>query len=99
MQTTASTLFSSATFYIMRRMTQFSSSAMPTELRGSIVTEDPRETDDDSLWAYVHDKRGTFRGLKEWRNLFSAVGFTLVHEIELDGEPYSRHFFLLAPNK
>jgi SAM-dependent methyltransferase len=64
-----------------------------------IVTEDPKETDDDCLWAYVHDRRGTFRGRKEWRDLFSAIGFSLIYEKELDCEPHSRHFFFLAPNK
>ena len=64
-----------------------------------IVTEDPKETHDDYLWAYVHDKRGTFRGTKEWIDLFSALGFSVVHQAKLDGVPHSRHFFLLAPHE
>jgi SAM-dependent methyltransferase len=64
-----------------------------------IVLEDPKETDNDCLWAYVHDRRGTFRGLKEWRDMFSAIGFSLIYEKELDGDPHTRHFFLLAPKK
>jgi hypothetical protein len=59
------------------------------------VTEDPKETDDDCLWAYAHDRWGTFRGRKEWRALFSAIGFSLIYEKDLDCEPHSRHFFFL----
>jgi Methyltransferase domain len=64
-----------------------------------VVTEDPKETEADYFWAYAHDKRGTFRGRKEWRQLFSITGFSLVHEKALNCEVHSRHFFLLAPNK
>ena len=64
-----------------------------------VVTEDPKETQDDYLWAYMHDRGGTFRGRKEWRELFSTLGFSVVYEKALDCQPHSRHFFLLAPNK
>jgi Methyltransferase domain len=64
-----------------------------------VVTEDPRDNDKDCLWACSHDKRGTFRGRKEWRQLFSITGFDLVHEELLNCEVHSRCFFLLAPNK
>ena len=63
------------------------------------VTEDPKETAEDYLWAYKHDKQGTFRGLKEWKELFSTMDFSLVYEIALDCRVHSRHFFLLAPKK
>jgi SAM-dependent methyltransferase len=64
-----------------------------------VVTEDPKEGEEDYLWAYVHDKRGTFRGRKEWIQLFSITGFSLVHEKALNCEVHSRHFFLLSPKK
>jgi len=64
-----------------------------------VVTEDPKETDDDCRWAYVHDKHGIFRGRKEWREIFSTIGFSLIYEKELDCNAHTRHFFLLAPNK
>lgn len=64
-----------------------------------IVTEDPKESAQDRLWAYKHDARGTFRGLREWRELFALVGFSTVLETSLDDHVHTRHFFLLSPNK
>lgn len=64
-----------------------------------VVTEDPKETEDDYYWAYMHDKRGTFRGRKEWMELFATIGFSLVYEKALDCQVHRRHFFLLAPDK
>ncbi len=63
-----------------------------------VVTEDPKETDDDYYWAYKHDKRGTFRGCKEWRQLFEVVGLSIVHDEALNAELHSRHMFVLDPN-
>jgi SAM-dependent methyltransferase len=63
------------------------------------VTEDPKETAADCLWAYKHDDRGAFRGRKEWKELFSLTGFSVVYETPLDGDVHSREFFLLAPTK
>jgi SAM-dependent methyltransferase len=67
--------------------------------RHVIVAEDPKVTETDYRWAYQDDPRGTFRGLKEWRDLFALLGFALVHDEPLDCRGHSRHFFLLAPNK
>jgi SAM-dependent methyltransferase len=64
-----------------------------------VITEDPKETVQDCLWAYKHDDRGTFRGLKEWKELFTLVGFSTVFETALDDHVHRRHFFLLVPNK
>jgi hypothetical protein len=64
-----------------------------------VVTEDPKENEDDYRWAYLHDKRGTFRGRKEWMALFSVLGFSVDYDKELNDTPHSRHFFLLVPNK
>lgn len=64
-----------------------------------VVTEDPKENADDYYWAYMHDKRGTFRGCKEWRQLFDVVGLTIVHDEALNAELHSRHMFVLDPNK
>jgi SAM-dependent methyltransferase len=64
-----------------------------------IVTEDPKITEADHHWAYQDDRRGTYRGLKEWRELFAMLGFALVHDEPLDCRGHSRHFFLLAPSK
>lgn len=62
-----------------------------------VVAEDPKETGQDRLWAYKHDERGTFRGLKEWRELFALIGFSTVLEVPLDSHVHSRHFFVLSP--
>jgi len=64
-----------------------------------VVTGDPKETQDDYFWAYMHDKRGTFRGRKEWMELFATIGYSFVYETALDCQVHSRHFFLLAPDK
>ena len=64
-----------------------------------IVAEDPKETDVDSHWAYRDDRRGTFRGLAEWRELFALLRFAIVHEAALDSTVHSRHLFVLAPDK
>jgi SAM-dependent methyltransferase len=64
-----------------------------------VVTEDPKETVEDCQWAYAHDKRGTFRGHKEWRALFGAMGYSIVHEETLNPYVHSRHFYLLQPLK
>jgi hypothetical protein len=64
-----------------------------------VITEDPKETDEDYFWAYTHDRRGTFRGRKEWVQLFAVIGFSLVYETALSCEGHSRHLFVLAPNK
>lgn len=63
-----------------------------------IVLEDPKETAADLRWAYKHDPRGTFRGLREWRELFALTGFTVVHDAPLGADIHSRHFFVLAPD-
>jgi hypothetical protein len=63
------------------------------------VTEDPKNVAADRQWAYKHDDKGTFRGRKEWRELFSLIGFSIVHETALDDHVHSRDFFLLAPSK
>jgi SAM-dependent methyltransferase len=62
------------------------------------ITEDPRETEEDCLWAHVHDKWGTFRGRKEWLQLFSIIGFSLIYDTSLSSDVHSRHFFVLSPN-
>ena len=67
--------------------------------RHVIVAEDPKVTETDYRWAHQDDRRGTFRGLKEWRDLFALLGFALVHDEPLDCRGHSRHFFILAPNK
>lgn len=64
-----------------------------------VITEDPKENAQDCLWAYKHDDHGTFRGLREWKELFALVGFSMVFEAPLDGHVHRRHFFLLSPNK
>lgn len=64
-----------------------------------LITEDPRQTEEDRLWAYVHDKGGTFRGRKEWLQLFSILGFSLIYDTPLSSDVHSRHFFVLSPNK
>jgi SAM-dependent methyltransferase len=64
-----------------------------------IVAEDPKETLSDCVWAYQDDKRGTFRGRKEWLELFSMLGFSVAHEHPLDCQGHSRHLFVLAPHK
>ncbi len=64
-----------------------------------VVTEDPKENADDYYWAYMHDKRGTFRGCKEWRQLFDVVGLSIVHDEALNPELHSRHMFVLDANK
>jgi SAM-dependent methyltransferase len=64
-----------------------------------IIAEDPKETDADCLWAYEDDRRGTFRGLAEWRALFSLLRFAVVHEAPLDCSAHSRHLFVLAPER
>jgi ubiquinone/menaquinone biosynthesis C-methylase UbiE len=64
-----------------------------------VVTEDLKDTAADCLWAYTHDERGAFRGRKEWKELFSLTGFSIVYETPLDGHVHSREFFLLTPIK
>ncbi len=64
-----------------------------------VITEDPKENSQDSLWAYKHDERGTFRGLREWKELFTLIGFSTVFETPLDDHVHKRHFFLLSTNK
>jgi hypothetical protein len=64
-----------------------------------VVMEDPKETVDDCLWAYAHDKKGTFRGKKEWRELFDVMGYTVAHEETLNPYVHNRHFYLLQPRK
>lgn len=64
-----------------------------------VVTEDLKETAADCRWAYKHDERGAFRGRKEWKELFSLTGFSIVYETPLDGHVHSREFFLLTPFK
>jgi SAM-dependent methyltransferase len=61
------------------------------------VTEDPKETDADYRWAYEDDRRGTYRGLTEWRALLALVGFKIVHEAPLDCAVHTRHLFVLSP--
>jgi SAM-dependent methyltransferase len=60
------------------------------------ITEDPKETPDDFYWAYKHDRAGTFRGRREWLELFELMGFSVVHEEPLDPHIHSRHFYLLG---
>lgn len=60
------------------------------------VLEDPKETAEDDIWGYYHDKSGVFRSLKEWRSLFDLLGFDIVAERELSPEIHSRHFFHLV---
>lgn len=62
-----------------------------------IVLEDPKETADDYRWAYRHDRRGTFRGHREWLSLFELLGFSLVHDQPLSADIHSRHLYVLAP--
>jgi hypothetical protein len=65
--------------------------------RNVLVLEDPKETRADRRWAHRHDPSGTFRGLREWRELFAVTGFDVVHETPLDCTDHSRHLFVLAP--
>ena len=62
-----------------------------------VVLEDPKETEDDYYWAYKHDKRATFRGRREWSELFALLGFTVTYEAALDSHIHSRHFYVLTP--
>lgn len=64
-----------------------------------IVAEDPKDTDRDCRWAYQDDQRGTFRGQKEWKELFTLLGYYTVLEQPLDCHVHSRHLFVLAPNE
>lgn len=64
-----------------------------------IILEDNKDTKGDLIWAFRHDKSGTFRGLKEWRNLFKTIGFNISEDLPLSSEIHSRHFFLLGVNK
>jgi ubiquinone/menaquinone biosynthesis C-methylase UbiE len=57
------------------------------------VLEDPKETAEDDVWGYYHDKSGVFRSLKEWRSLFDLLGFDIAAERQLSPEIHSRHFF------
>jgi SAM-dependent methyltransferase len=63
------------------------------------VTEDLRQTEEDCVWAYAHDRWGTFRGRKEWLQLFSVIGFSLIYDKALNSDVHSRHLFILSPNK
>jgi SAM-dependent methyltransferase len=62
-----------------------------------LVLEDSKEKREDYYWAFRHDKRGTFRGLKEWRYLFKEIGFDIETDCALSNEIHSRHFFALRP--
>ena len=66
--------------------------------RNVIVAEDPKETEADRRWAYQDDPGGIFRGLREWRALFTLLGFSIVHEAPLSHHAHSRHLFVLAPD-
>jgi SAM-dependent methyltransferase len=60
------------------------------------VLEDPKETAQDDIWGYYHDKSGVFRSLTEWRALFDLLGFDVAAERALSPEVHSRHFFHLV---
>jgi SAM-dependent methyltransferase len=59
------------------------------------VLEDPKDTSDDYEWAYTHDKKGTFRGHREWLALFRTLNLEIVHDEPLSCEIHSRHFYAL----
>ncbi|MDP8908373.1 MAG: class I SAM-dependent methyltransferase [Chloroflexota bacterium] len=65
--------------------------------RHVVVLEDPKETQDDYLWAYRHDKAATFRGRREWRELFHVLGFDVAYETPLSDDIHSRHLYVLTP--
>ncbi len=65
--------------------------------RHVVVLEDPKETEQDYRWAYRHDKAATFRGLREWRELFDVLGFDVAYEAPLSDDIHSRHLYVLTP--
>ncbi len=67
--------------------------------RHVVVLEDPKETEHDYLWAYRHDMAATFRGRREWRELFDVLAFDVAYEAPLADDTHSRHMYVLTPRR
>lgn len=68
-----------------------------------IVAEDLKETGQDCQNAVQHDIRGTFRGDKEWREVFSLLGLECVASLDVpsrlaaDAYEVTRRLYVLKP--